>query len=239
MMARTSATSTRFGVPFLPEKDIEAEAQLLLDEYVLSGRWQLSAPVPVEDIIELHLKLAFAIEDLRALLSVDDVLGAIWFNEKEVRVDSGLDPALHPQMLGRYRFTLAHEAAHWRLHRQYYQEDPNQGKLFDGRGQPAFICRSSMKPPAEWQADHFAGCLLMPRKIVCSAWLAWRGNVDPVAVQQLPPVAIHTDAKQNENAAFERFCHPFAGQFEVSAEAMRIRLESIGFLLRATPNLLF
>jgi len=212
---------------------------LLLDEYAQTCNWQVSAPVPVEEILELHLKLAFAIEDLRALLHVDDVLGAIWFNEKEVRVDVRLDPSANPMLLGRYRFTLAHEAGHWRLHRQYYQEDPDQGKLFDGRGQLAFICRSSMKPPTEWQADSFAGCMLMPRDVVRSVWQDWRGNLDPVALQQLPAVTINADSKENENATLERFCRPLAGQFEVSAEAMRIRLEKLGFLLREVPNMLF
>jgi len=164
MMARTAFS--RLDVPYLREKDIQAEALLLLAEYAQSGKWEISAPVPFEKILELHLKLAFAIEDLRALLSVDDVLGAIWFTAKEVRVDAHLDPSLNPTMLGRFNFTLAHETGHWRLHRQYYQEDPNQGKLFDGRGQPAFVCRSSQKPPAEWQADFFAGCMLMPREVV-------------------------------------------------------------------------
>ncbi len=238
-MARTKATSTRFKVPYLREKDIEAEAQLLLDEYALTGKWTVSAPVPVENVIELHLKLAFAIEDLRALLSVDDVLGAIWFTEKEVRVDVRLDPSANPALLGRYRFTLAHEVGHWRLHRTHFQDDPSQAKLFDGRGRPAFVCRSSEKPPEEWQADFFAGCMLMPRALVRSAWQAWHGNLDPVAVQQLPGVTNSTDSKGNENATLERFCRPFAGQFEVSAEAMRIRLENLGFLLRDVPNMLF
>ena len=49
--------------------------------------------MPVEEVLELHLKLAFAIEDLRTLLSVDDVLGAIWFTEKELRVDVRRRPA--------------------------------------------------------------------------------------------------------------------------------------------------
>lgn len=238
-MAKAISALLRDGVPFLREKQIEAEAQLLLEEYSQSEKWQISAPVPVEDIIELHLKLAFKIEDLQALLHVDDVLGAIWFKEKEIGVDVRLCPTTNPQRLGRYRFTLAHETGHWRLHRQYYQEDPNQGKLFDGRGQPAFVCRSSMKPPAEWQADFFAGCLLMPRDVVRSTWHAWRGNLDPVSVQQLSAVSISTNAKENENASMERFCRPLAGQFEVSAEAMRIRLECLGFLLREVPNTLF
>lgn len=238
-MARPTATSTRFTVPYLREKDIEAEAQLLLDEYALTGKWKLSAPVPVEDIIELHLKLAFAIEDLRALLSVDDVLGAIWFTEKAVRVDVRLDPSTNPSLLGRYRFTLAHEAGHWRLHRAHFHDDPSQAKLFDGRGRPAFVCRSSAKPPEEWQADFFAGCMLMPRDVLRSAWQAWRGNLDPVAVQHLPAIAIHADPKLNESVAMERFCRPLASTFEVSAEAMRIRLEYLGFLLREVPNMLF
>jgi len=238
-MARGRSTSLRSEVPYLREKEIEAEAQLLLEEYAHSHEWKLAPPVPVEDIIELHLKLAFGIEDLQALLRVPDVLGAIWFKEREIRVDVRLDPTTNPRLLGRYRFTLGHEAGHWRLHRQHYQEDPNQGKLFDGRGQPAFICRSSQKPPAEWQADYFAGCLLMPREVVRSEWQGWRGNLEPVAVQQLPPARISNDPAVNENAALERFCRPLADVFEVSAEAMRIRLEHLGFLLRELPNTLF
>ena len=238
-MPRRSSTRLRDGVPFLQEKEIEADAMLLLEEYAQARSWQMSAPVPVEDIIELHLQLAFAIEDLQSLLRVPDVLGAIWFSEKEIRVDVRLDPTNNPRMLGRYRFTLAHETGHWRLHRQHYQEDPSQGKLFDGRGQPAFICRTSLKPPAEWQADSFAGSLLMPREVVRSEWQTWRGNLDPVAVQRLPAVTIGHDPKANENATFESFCRPFAARFEVSAESMRIRLEKLGFLVREVPNTLF
>jgi hypothetical protein len=33
-------------------------------------------------------------------------------------------------MLGRFRFTLAHEAGHWCLHRQYYLQNVNQRSLF-------------------------------------------------------------------------------------------------------------
>lgn len=238
-MATGKSTLLRDGVPYLHDKQIEAEAQVLLEEYAEARAWRISAPVPVENIIELYLKLGFGIEDLKVLLNVPDVLGAIWFKEKEIKVDILLDPTENRRLLGRYRFTLAHEAGHWRLHRQYYVEDPNQGKLFDGRGQPAFVCRSSVRPPAERQADMFAGCLLMPRDVLRAAWQQWRGNLDPVAVQQLPAVALHAEAKGNENVALQRFCRPLAEMFEVSAEAMRIRLENLGLLLREVPNTLF
>ena len=41
------------------------------------------------------------------------------------------------------------------------------------------------------------------------------------------------------NAMFEHVCRPLAEQFQVSAEAMRIRLEEIGFLKRKKENTLF
>ena len=238
-MAKRRLTPMRDGVPFLRESELEAEAQLLLDEYAQAHTWQLSAPVPVDDIIELHLKLAFRFEDLQALFQVPDLFGAIWFKQREISVDVRLDPTSNPRLLGRYRFTVGHETGHWRLHRPYYQEDPNQGELFDGRGRPAFICRSSLKPPVEWQADFFAGCLLIPREVVRSEWQEWRGNLDPVAAPPLTAVMVSNDPKENDSAALERFCRPFAARFEVSPEAMRIRLENLGFLLREVPNTLF
>ena len=36
---------------------------------------------------------------------------------------------------------------------------------------PTVVCRSSQaKEPVEWQADFYASCLLMPRKLVMAAW---------------------------------------------------------------------
>jgi hypothetical protein len=210
----------RDQIPFLPGKQIEEAAELLLGEYAHAQGWQISAPVPIEEIVEVFLKLIFEFEDLQKSLGLPDVMAAIWFDSKTIRVDVRLDPTNKPQRLGRYRFTLGHEAGHWRLHRQHYVEDPNQEKLFDGRGQPAFICRSSQKPPAEWQADFFSACLLMPRDVVRREWQDWRGNLDAVALQQLPAMSVSNDPKENAEATLERFCRPFAERFEVSAEAM-------------------
>lgn len=238
-MARSRQVFKRDAIPFLPEKAIEAEAQLLLDEFADAKSYQIAAPIPVEDIIELHLSLSFVIEDLHELLHVDDVLGAIWFDEKRISVDVRLDPTANPRLLGRFRFTLGHEAGHWRLHRKYCQENPAQGKLFNGREQPAFICRSSSKPREELQADMFSGFLLMPRNVVRTEWQTWRGNLDAVPVQHLPNLTMSSDRQESENVAIERFCRLLADRFEVSAEAMRIRLESLGFLTHEECKTLF
>lgn len=226
-------------VPYLPEQHIEQHAGVLLAEYTVAHEPITAPPVPIGDIVELHLRLTYELEDLQALFGHPDVLGAIWFGSKIVRVDQSLDPHENPKMLGRYNFTLAHEIGHWQLHRQHYIEDPNQATLFGGRGKPAFVCRSSQKPPVEWQADCFASYFMMPRELVLPAWEQWRGNLDPVCVDELPAVTFHADAKSNQNAAMEIFCKPFAARFEVSAEAMRYRLEGLGLLLRERPNTLF
>ena len=225
-------------VPFIPEKRIEQDAELLLAEYARDQGVAVSFPVPIEEVLEVQLKLTFEMDDLRAAFASPDVLGAIWFTDCLVKVDRSLDPHDQPHMLGRFRFTLGHEAGHWRLHRKHYQEDPAQAHLFDGRGAPAFVCRSSEKPPVEWQADCYAGYLLMPRKLVVAAWQEWRGNLDPVVLNTLPSAG-SVGARDPRDARFETFCKPMAKRFEVSAEAMRIRLEKLGLLLREIPNTLF
>jgi hypothetical protein len=226
-------------VPYVPEVRIERDADALIAEYAHRAGAPVAAPVPVEDILELHLGLTFAIEDLAALFGTDGVLGAIWFNEKLVRIDTRLDPSENPPRLGRYRFTLAHEIGHWRLHRSYYREDPAQSALFDGRGQPAVVCRAGNKKiPVEWQADTFASYLLMPKALVVAAWTEWRGNLDPVVLADLPPVPV-ADGRDAANATLDRFSKHLAEKLEVSAEAMRIRLEILGLLLRERPNTLF
>jgi len=237
-MTRRSA-KPKPDVPYLPEQHIEQHVAVLLAQFSDARDPITKPPVPIGDIVELHLRLTYEVEDLKALFGHPDVLGAIWFKEKIVRVDRSLDPHENTKMLGRYNFTLAHETGHWQLHRHHYTEDPNQAMLFGGRGKPAFVCRSSQKPPAEWQADCFAGYLLMPRDLVLPAWEEWRGSIDPVCVDELPAVKFRPDENSNQSAALEMFCKPLAAHFEVSAEAMRIRLEKLGLLLREQPNTLF
>jgi hypothetical protein len=234
-MARWSLRST---VPFLPEKHIEEDAELLIAEYGRDHDPIVAPPVPIEELIEVQLQLTVEIDDLRATFESDDVLGAIWFKDALVKVDRSLDPHVRHSMLGRFRFTLAHEAGHWRLHRKHYREDPSQAHLFGGRGAPAFVCRSSDKSPVEWQADTYAGYLLMPKKFLVAAWQEWRGGLDPVVVATLPPAPAN-NLRDPDHARMEQFCKPLAEKFEVSAEAMRIRLEKLGLLLREAPKTLF
>ena len=87
-------------VPYLTDRAIEEHADLLLAEWE-AREGGLEIPVPLDDLVEIHLGIRYGIEDLRHRLGVPDVLGAIWFSTSEIVVDSSLDPHVKPSMLGR------------------------------------------------------------------------------------------------------------------------------------------
>lgn len=232
-MTRGAAAGRR-RVPFLPEPHIEREAQFLLDAWAAKGH-AISAPVPIGEIVELHLGLTFVVEDLAARFGTTGVFGAIWFNENTIRVDSSLDPSIHPQMLGRFNFTLAHEVGHWVLHRAHLRNDENAAALFGPGAEPAFVCRSGDRSPEEWQADKFASCLLMPRADVLALWSELRPDGCEIAIADIVAAAGGLDAE----AAIQRFCRPLAERFEVSAQAMGIRLRDVGLIVNQVQPRLF
>jgi len=237
-MTRRIATA-RDDVPYLPKPHIEGEAKALLEECA-ETIGAITAPlVPIDDIVEVHLKLAVEYKDMRELFAMADVHGAIWMNDRIVGVDMSLDPHVNPKKRGRYHFMLAHEAGHWRLHRKYYLEDIAQGLLFgDALKKPGYVCRSSDRRPVEWQADQFAANVLMPHRLVVAAWETWRGNLAVVAAVDLRRSA-RAGTGSSDEKLIEWFCRPLADQFQVSAEAMRIRLEDMQLLVREREALLF
>jgi len=228
----------QYRVPFLPEKRIEDQAQLLLDEWA-EAHEVTEPPVPVDDILELHLELGFCLANLQAELGHPDVLGGIWFGDRMIKIDQSLDPSIQPRLLGRYRFTLAHEVGHWRLHRQHLMDDPSAKSLFEANCEPAFVQRSSANPPEEIQANAFAACVLMPRQMVFDEWAKWRGSHDQVAISSLPVGDYHADRQANEEMAMDQFCKPLSERFEVSAQAMRYRLQKLELLVKEVQPRLF
>src|SRR5262249_20688913 len=169
---------TRF-IPYLSEEAIERDAAALLQEYASARGVTIEPPIPIEDIVEKHLKLGIEFDDTHRLFGIPrrpesgaDILGAIFFDEARIVIDESLDPIERRGVEGGYRFTLGHEAGgHWRLHRWIFAKNPAQGGLFGGPEAPSFVCRSSeAKRREEWQADLYASCLLMPKNLVVEAW---------------------------------------------------------------------
>lgn len=243
-------------VPYMPDHAIERDAEALLAQYAHARGLEIKAPIPIEDIVEKHLKLRVEFDDLHRLLDVPrsgldpDIFGAIWLDIGRIVIDESLDPEERPAMEGRYRFTLAHEGGgHWRLHRGLVRSDRDQGALFADVPKPTVVCRSRDKERVEWQADFYASCLLMPRRLVHAEWQDRLGRTKPLLLSDLRSnekvmsragILIHEQARNEveavDDALFESIAEPMARRFCVSRAAMRIRLEKLGLLLRAEPK---
>ena len=245
-------------VAYVPDEVIEKDAQALLAEYAHAHGVTIEAPIPIDDIVEKYLKLGVEFDDMHQRFGVPrsgigfdpDILGAIYFNQKRIVIDESLDPDAFPAKERRYRFTLAHEGGgHWRLHRHLFDQDPTQTSLLEPNAAPSVVCRSSQaKERIEFQADFYASCLLMPRKLVFAAWDdafpdRKQRVLQPATPIDHPFVEIDRFARRIPGAEFtetddqvlDNFAKPFAERFLVSPIAMRIRLERLGLLHRTVP----
>jgi Zn-dependent peptidase ImmA (M78 family) len=245
-------------VPYISDESIERDAEALLAQYAHARGVEIRAPIPIEDIVEKHLKLRVEFDDLHCLFGVPrggfgtepDIFGAIWLETGEIYIDESIDPEERPSIEGRYRFTLAHEGGgHWRLHRPLVEVNSGQASLFGETPRPTVVCRSSQaKERVELQADLYASCLLMPRKLIMQAWRDTFGSDNPRILRRNHRIVVPTDAEDEivttvhafdetrDNEAMGHFARPFAEQFLVSPIAMRIRLERLGLLHREIPR---
>ena len=241
-------------VPHLESQAIEAAANELLREYSKKFSQAITTPVHVERIAEIHLQLVLEFKDMKAMFPMADVHGAIWFNEGLIAIDERLDPEVYPLMLGRYRFTLAHEVGHWCLHRHLFvrHESPEQLILLPIENRvPDVVCRSTTRRrPVERQADEFAANLLMPRTLIRKAWADFRfGSDDEIHIATLrdqyqgrAPLfrgRLPESQQEQDLAIKEDFSGPLAEQFAVSREAMRIRLEELELIVESSTARLF
>lgn len=245
------------NVAYVSDEVIEKDAQALLAEYAQARGTAIEVPIPIDDIIEKHLKIGLEFDDTHRLFGVPrsgigsdpDILGAIYFDQKRIVIDESLDPDANPAKEGRYRYTLAHEVGHWRLHRGLFGKDPAQMSLLEPDAAPSVVCRTSQaKERIEFQADLYASCVLMPRKLVFAAW----DDAFPDRKQRVLRPATPIDhpfveiarfecripgaeSSEIDDQALDSFAKPFAQRFLVSPIAMRIRLERLGLLHRTVP----
>lgn len=151
-------------VPWLAKETIaRVAAEVLLGYEERTGR-VLTPPVPVEEIIEHHLELDLHYVDFYRRHGLENVYGALYVKERTIAISEVLTA---DRSEGRLIFTCAHEAGHWCLHRQY-----TDAAARSSGAAGVVLCRTGRagKLPVEWQADYFAGCLLMPEEMVRSAW---------------------------------------------------------------------
>ncbi|MBE5772307.1 MAG: ImmA/IrrE family metallo-endopeptidase [Clostridiales bacterium] len=178
------------GVPHASALELECFARDLIIDF---NPELLTVPqkVDMERLVECYLRANL---ELHTITSKQAILGITIFNggvipiydqQKEEYTLLGVPPRtiVVDQRLaddiaqGRYRFTLAHEAAHLVCHSEVRL--PNSKLCRQNNGGTVFMCRAdaegnrhwSNRTPEqwlEWQADYLAGAFLMPASSVYS-----------------------------------------------------------------------
>jgi Zn-dependent peptidase ImmA (M78 family) len=171
--------------------------------------------IPIDKIIE-SWGLAYYWDDLRNYGAPEGTIGLLDHQKKLIV----LEETIREQV--RERFTLAHEAGHWKLHLKE-RPAPNQLPLFQD-AEEWFFCRGEAEEPWMFQeANHFAACILMPRD-----------RLVPLAQELLAGAA--TDALLDGRSA-AKVLSDLAGTFGVSRLAMEIRLEELGLISQASGGM--
>ena len=103
--------------------------------------------------------------------------------------------------------TIAHEIGHWILHIDVEKVESYirlQRKGVDVKVKP-FLCRSSNLARIEWQAQYFAGCLLMPQHVL-------------------------TELKQGKDLTKWQHLYQIAGELGVTISNLTTRLQDLGWI---------
>lgn len=225
-------------VDYLKKEQIESATLELLHAY--GKRFKpVTAPVPVDEILECHLGLSLELGDLKTAIGVPDALGATWIKAKRVMIDAQLDPTENPDKEGRYRFTVAHEIGHWQLHRIYFEMEGLQSSfLSKGKPSPSIVCRSSNAEPMEIQANMFASYLLMPTHLVEATWQEERGSLTAVTVTPRVAEQASRYGSASDREALD-LVRRMAARLKTSNQAMQIRLTDLRLINTAqqTPTI--
>lgn len=133
---------------------ISREAEQLLLQSGFAGQF----PVPVDKIAEFLSYTAFYFQPRDNTLQIS---GAVDHQKKRIYINPS-------ESLQRRIFTLAHEIGHIILH---------------GKNKDYIDYRSStpLNNPKENEADHFAGCLLMPESVFKRQWKLSNGDINELA----------------------------------------------------------
>ena len=227
------------GLYNMTSSDIESLAHQILEEKQPNV---LNEPMPLD--VDALAEDGFYLDSREELLSKSgSILGLITFvdqkiptlddefNETFVEVDMGtmiIDKRVR-KVHTRYRFTKAHETAHWILHRPFFSEN----RIYRFRdGSCSYILHSreaeEKKNPveattdfqlSEWQADSLGAAMLMPSSTFMPAVreLFKENNFEMNSPLDL------------KNETFILIVNQLAAIYNVSQRSVKIRLKTLNF----------
>ncbi len=148
--------------PFLSTHEINVTAEKFLRKYHSS----FEPPIPIEHISELQLRInTIPIPNLKTLLRSAGITCVDAFISSDFS-SIGIDKYTYENHINRSRFSIAHEIGHMLLHREIYSKN-----RFNTIGEWIEVLErlpDRIVDMLEWQANEFAGLILIPRKILSS-----------------------------------------------------------------------
>jgi len=202
-MAQTST------VPFLDSAEIWEQADAFLDQYWPSRK----LPVDILNIAEFDLHLDF--RTIRDLKQDSDIDALLLKDRTTILVDHW--QFMETQRPNRLRFSVAHEIGHLVLHCDIIEQfmcDSVKEWVAEIQGR-----RDSDYYRLEWQADEFAGRILVPYEILCDAFARSMALADSQGIS--------TCGAPGE-MIIQYVSEFIARRFEVSGQAIQCRLRREG-----------
>jgi Zn-dependent peptidase ImmA (M78 family) len=198
----------RFRPPVLSYDDIRKRAEEFLEEY----HEERTLPVPLEEIVEFDFEIEIVpILGLQRELRVAAFLAS---DMKRIYVDEEVITG-NPE---RYRFSLAHEVAHFWLHDSLYEQVKIESVADWRRVQSDLGADYSW---FEFQANAFAGLVLVPEEILRHEFRQ--------AAHEAASAGVPTE-RLVLFPARQHLIRRLATRFAVNEQVMEIRLEKDGHL---------
>ncbi len=219
-------------IPIITSEEVSTCAAEELVRYERVTGQKIYPPVPVEDILRSR-GLQVGTIDFKEKFGLNGVLAGIWPDKKVVCVDVSLETE---KMQARRSFSLAHELAHYRLHRNCVSVA--RRTVFEGKEKTAIFCRTKDAGlTIEQQADAFAAALIAPEELVRQTFQWVMGKpLEIINVESCYSGPICFDpCVDNWPLIAERIIR--AGNFfNVSKQAMIIRLQDLGLVINRTSE---
>lgn len=144
-------------VPYRDEKALQLDAAQFRKRFGVAATEKV---LPIEAIVDVEMEID--IVPLPGLYRITDSWGALSPDCSSISVDEMCCTGGYEE---KYRFTLAHEVAHRELHAEIFRELEFSSvmEFKDAIGQHLSDAEYGS---LEWQADYFAGCILVPGNLL-------------------------------------------------------------------------
>ncbi len=221
-------TTGRFAMrPYYQASELDQECECLIRDLLLQRSGKLEYPVSTDDLtvlIEMHDADLDPYADLTRY--GDDVEGVTeFFADCGPKVSISERISSDDRRENRYRTTLTHEFGHVKFHRWLWDEKFATGDLLEtwtdankAISRRDGVLNAPQGDWMEWQAGYISGALLMPATVVRR-----------LVADYCAPFGLHgTIHVASEHA--EVLMMLVMDQFDVSAEAARVRLLKLNLL---------